>query len=260
MEKPETLHLTATLDKLAMGFEHLLTPERKMLYVAMLMDLPLGDALAACESWLASDSSYFPRPGQLRTLALNLPSNPQASAVLKARAEQAWGNLRVTATEAYNRWALEDPLTAQVFRIMGGGFTTGAGFGRWDVRQEGLKHREFVATYLDVAQQYHRDHREVPALPLGAPVFPRLPVPAPAPETEDHRAEVHRLIADVIARLSLPVPGVPRHYQIERAPGNSLTYVPSLTPDELEARKALLLRQGQAVMAQELARQHMDNH
>ena len=72
---------------------------------------------------------------------------------------------------------------------------------------------------------------------------------------EDRRTEIKALIAQLQDRLSFPPEGVPKQYLRERQAGNPLAYTPSMTPEELAARKALLLRQAHAVMAQEAAQQ-----
>lgn len=256
-------HLDTALTKLALAFKETLEPARKKIYLEVLLSVPLEDVLAACDVWLSSDQTYFPRPGQLRTLALNLPGDPRAPEALKDRAEQAWHHLRVTAgAEPYNRWALQDSLTRQTFAVMGGGYTTPAGFGRWDACLEERKHREFVQTYLDLAQGLLRHGQQLPGFPTKTDALRLqtaddergMPHDDSEQSTEDYRQHVRRLVKDLQDKLAMPPDGVPKQYLRDTPAGqNPLDYTPSLSPDELRARKSLLLRQGQALMALELA-------
>ena len=251
MKKHETLRLESSLEELAIAYKEDFSPERKKIYLRVLIDLSLDDVLVACSTWLCSDSPFFPKPGQLRTLVLNLPSNPHSTEALKARAEQAWQNLRGTATtDPYHRWALADGVTAQVFQVMGGGFTTAAGFGRWEVKYEEVKHREFLQTYVDLAVHY----AELAPLPTLAESR-RLGQPSPQDDpvsAEEARTFLAGILDMLEKKLSFP-PAQSYRHGVNKDKVGSLDSTPSLSPTELEARKNLLRRQGMLIMAQELA-------
>ena len=258
MNKHETLRLESALEEMAIAFKEDFPPERKKIYLRVFAGLSLDHVLAACSAWLCSESAFFPKPGQLRVLAENLPSNPHGTATMAARAEQAWHNLRGSVTTApYNRWALADPLTAQVFQVLGGGFMTPAGFGQWDVKYEEVKHREFVGTYIDLAPQYI-DLAPLPTEADARAIMTRDPRRALTDEEIPSSDEVHTFVAallnDLEKTLRFPPPHPYKHDLREERRGGSLEYMPSLSPIELEARKALLLRQGHMIMAQELAK------
>ncbi len=253
------LRLAMELEALALVFKDDFIPPRKAIYLEVLADIPLDMALAACEAWLFGASPYFPTPGQLRILALNLAGDPRAPDGMKQRAELAWHQLRGSATtEPYNRWALQDPITQQVFRVMGGHYRTACGFGQWDTRYESMKHREFVQAYLDIAAQYAQALppmlTEMQARSLEASVDRRdAPHDDSEQSTQDYRQQVKAIVAALQEKLAIPVPGVPAQYLREQRPGDPLAYTPSLSPAEFEARKALLHRQGTMLMALELA-------
>ena len=254
MNKNETLRLSQSLAELARTYKEEWTDEKlRDIYHRILGDLLLDDVLAACSTWLCSDSPFFPKPGQLRTLALNLPSNPHSTEALRQRAEQAWQNLRgTTHAQAYNRWALADGVTAQVFQVMGSGYMTTTGFGQWETRYEEVKHREFVQTYLDLARQY--THLE--PLPTQQE-SQRLNMPVVSSENVVSSEEAHAWIASILDTLekSLSFPPLqPYKHGKQQRSYMPLDYTPSLSPTELEARKNLLRRQGHMIMAQELAR------
>ena len=258
MIERETLRLSQALTELAKVYkEEWSDISLKAIYYRVLGELPLESVLAACDAWLTSDSPFFPKPGQLRVLAENLPANPYSTATLHARAEQAWQNLRGTArSHAYNRWALADGVTAQVFQVLGGGFMTPAGFGQWDMKYEEVKHREFVNTYIDLARQY----KDLAPLPTEADA--RALMASRSYENTNSRDdmpspdEVHVFVAALLnaleKKLSFPGPRAYKHGAPEYKPG-SLEYTPSLSPIELDARKALLYQQGMTVLALELA-------
>ena len=160
MTERKMLPLEQALVDLAMVYKEEWTNERvQAIYYRVLGDLPLDAILAACDAWVVSNSPFFPKPGQL--LALACPALPPAADLLDARAEQAWHNLRSTARDYYNRWALEDPVTKEVWRTMGGGYITVHGFGRWPADEEQWRHREFVRLYGELAAQ----QPDLPALP-----------------------------------------------------------------------------------------------
>lgn len=159
MTSQEMLLLDTALETMAEVYERKLTESLLALYHRLLGHVPLADILAACDTWLLSNSPFFPKPGQLLDLAC--PAPPPAADLLEARAEQAWQNLRSQARDYYNRWALEDPLTKEVWRTMGGGYITIHGFGRWEASEEQWKHREFVRLYCELASQ----QPDLPALP-----------------------------------------------------------------------------------------------
>jgi hypothetical protein len=255
------LRLENSLTELAVAFKEELTDARKKIYLRVLMDLPLEVLQDACDTWLASDSRFFPKPGQLRHLAMNVPGAPEGPLSLQARAARAWFNLRGSATQRYNRWALADPLTRQVFHVMGGGYVTEQGFGNWLARWEGQKQREFIDTYSELGRQ----HRVLPPLPTeedsqklnieGASVL-QADYDDSERSTDEYRGVVQQLIATVMAKLTMPVPHVPHHYLREQPAGDSLKYESPLSPEELVARKRLLARQFQTLLAIEVAEKH----
>ena len=53
-----------------------------------------------------------------------------------------------TAGNAASTLPTADPITAAVFKEMGGGYTTESGFGRWPKEKDEWKQREFVRRYM----------------------------------------------------------------------------------------------------------------
>mgnify|MGYP001602474355 FL=1 len=253
------LRLSQALEELARVYKEEWTDEKlRDIYHRVLGDLPIDDVLIACSTWLCSDSPFFPKPGQLRTLALNLPSSPQAPVSLQARAAQAWINLR-SFTIRYNRWALADAVTAQVFRVMGGGYVQEWGFGNWDGKYEEMKRREFETTYVDLARQYSRLDplpAEDDAQRLMAAQTTGETREGNLPSQEEVRAFVDGLLNQLEQTMSIPPARAYKHGEQKRS-HMPLDYTPSLSPTELEARKNLLRRQGHMIIAQELARKEV---
>lgn len=246
----ETLRLEQALRKLnAVYTGHSLSPDVLKIYAETLDDIPIEDALHACDLWLLKDTPFFPKPGQLRALA-GARTTPQGlSDLLRTRALQAWHNLRNPETR-YNAWALADPITQHVFQLMGGGYVLEWGFGNWDGIYEEHKRREFIQHYLDLATTWP----ELPPLPseslglLYLQSATRTALPAPAPAlTEDFRVEVQRLIAELITALSAPA-DVPQRYLRVPAKGPIAPYQSPLSAEECLARREQLRHQVDALL------------
>lgn len=147
------------LDTVAEVFNVELSATRKRAYFAALEDMPWDDMERACAEAMRSEK-FFPVPATLRELA------GYAAEKLPA-AEAAWQQLRNLETR-YNREALTDPLTREVFEAMGGGYVLDWGFGNWDLAKEDQKRREFVSRYREAQHARalaHAAPRGVFALP-----------------------------------------------------------------------------------------------
>jgi hypothetical protein len=130
-----------SLDTVAEVFNVELSAARKRAYFAALEDIP-WEALEQALHEAIRCEKYFPVPATLRELA------GYATEKLPA-AEAAWQRLRNLECR-YNREALTDPLTKQVFEAMGGGYILEWGFGNWDLIKEDQKRREFVSRYREL--------------------------------------------------------------------------------------------------------------
>lgn len=163
MNPCEMSRLDGMLGKMAKLYKEEWVDENiKNLYFRVLGDLSLSAVTKACDAWLMSDSPFFPKPGQLLALVAGVTHEES----LRVRAERAWDALRTSAREAYNRWALADPITQEVFEHMGGGYRTPTGFGRWDVEWEEARRRQFIAKYCDYAARWVTlKQAALPALP-----------------------------------------------------------------------------------------------
>lgn len=126
------------LDALAEAFNTTLSATRKLAYWGALEDIPLDALQRACDLAIRHEE-FFPVPAKLRKLA------GYDSAGLPP-AEAAWQRLR-NVQHRYNREALADPLTREVFEAMGGGYVLEWGFGNWPLEQEDRKRREFISRY-----------------------------------------------------------------------------------------------------------------
>ena len=92
---------------------------------------------------------FFPSIAELRELAgLEAESTPRQARLQQA--EQAWRWVsQPQDSRPYNREALvSDSITAAVFKEMGGGYKTEAGFGRWPKEKDEAKQREFIRRYM----------------------------------------------------------------------------------------------------------------
>jgi hypothetical protein len=127
-----------TMDGIAEVFNIELSTMRKRAYFVALADLPWQAIREACQKAIRVEK-FFPVPATLRELA-GFPTDKRDPA------EAAWHRLR-NAHDRYNRAALSDPLTRQVFEAMGGGYALEWGFGNWPLEQEDRKRREFISRY-----------------------------------------------------------------------------------------------------------------
>jgi hypothetical protein len=134
------LTLYLALDSVAEVFNVVLSPTRKQAYGEALSDIPLDAILQACAVAIRTEK-FFPVPATLRELA-GFPVETLS------QAERAWQALRNLRTR-YNREALADPLTRQVFDAMGGAYILDWGFGNWPLDQEDRKRREFLSRYRE---------------------------------------------------------------------------------------------------------------
>jgi hypothetical protein len=129
------------MDAVAEIFPIELSATRKDAYFAALADIPWGKVEEAFHAAIRCEK-FFPVPATLRELA--------GYAVQKLpAAEAAWQRLRNVECR-YNREALDDPMTRQVFEAMGGGYVLEWGFGNWDLTKEDQKRREFVSRYREL--------------------------------------------------------------------------------------------------------------
>jgi hypothetical protein len=128
-----------TMDSLAEVFNTKLSAARKLAYWTALEELTLTELQAACDQVIRQET-YFPVPATLRKLAEYDDSLEPA--------ERAWLRLRNTQTR-YNREALSDPLTREVFEAMGGGYVLDWGFGNWPAKDEDKKRHEFLGRYRE---------------------------------------------------------------------------------------------------------------
>jgi hypothetical protein len=128
------------LDSLAEVFDVELSDSRKEAYAVSLQDIPLRQMTDAFTQAVRT-AKYFPVPAVLRELAGYATGYTDP-------AEAAWIKLRNLETR-YNRDALTDPLTREVFEAMGGGYVLSWGFGNWPLEQEDRKRREFMTRYQE---------------------------------------------------------------------------------------------------------------
>jgi len=141
MTHDDRLDFYLALDTVAEVFNVELSAARKRAYFAALEDVA-WDAIERAMHEAIRCEKYFPVPATLRELA------GYATEKLPA-AEAAWQRLRNLECR-YNREALRDPLTKQVFEAMGGGYILDWGFGNWDLTKEDQKRREFVSRYREL--------------------------------------------------------------------------------------------------------------
>lgn len=140
MNDDNTIEFGLLLDSLAEVYGVALSASRKVAYWAALEDIPFADLREACDRAMRYEQ-FFPVPATLRKLA------GYATEVLPP-AEAAWQRLRNLATR-YNREALGDPITREVFDAMGGSYVLEWGFGNWPMEQEDRKRREFLSRYRE---------------------------------------------------------------------------------------------------------------
>jgi hypothetical protein len=126
------------LEPLAVAFKTELSEARLQAYWAALADVELAAFQYACARAL-KEKKFFPVPATLRELA-GCPVDALSPA------EAAWYRLR-NLSGRYNREALADPLTREVFDAMGGAYVLEWGFGNWKTEKEEAKKREFISRY-----------------------------------------------------------------------------------------------------------------
>jgi hypothetical protein len=127
------------IDSLAEVFGTQISAARKLAYWHALEELTLEELRDAC-ALAVRQETFFPMPATLRKLAGYDDSLTPA--------ERAWVRLRNTQTR-YNREALSDPLTREVFEAMGGGYILEWGFGQWPSKDEEKKRQEFLGRYRE---------------------------------------------------------------------------------------------------------------
>lgn len=131
------------LDTVAEVFNVELSATRKRAYFAALEDVP-WDAIEVAFRDAIRLEQFFPVPATLRELAGYITERLPA-------AEAAWNRLR-DIEKRYNRDALNDPITREVFEAMGGGYVLEWGFGNWDLVLEDRKRKEFLGRYRELQQ------------------------------------------------------------------------------------------------------------
>jgi len=140
MDQKQSARFHEAMMKLAITFNTELTDLRLEIYWEQLQHVPIDAVVAACQQALQCEK-FFPVP---RTL-LDFAGYPPET---RSPGEQAWERLRNRQTR-YNREALTDPLTREVFEAMGGGYLLEWGFGNWKSEKEEEKRREFLARYRE---------------------------------------------------------------------------------------------------------------
>jgi hypothetical protein len=138
MKAQDNVAFGLMLDSLAEIFNTDVSASRKLAYWAALKDVPLDTLKAACIMAMRTET-FFPVPATLRQLA-GMDAHPLPAA------EAAWLRLR-NRTTRYNREALNDPITREVFEAMGGAYVLEWGFGNWETHEEERKRREFLSRY-----------------------------------------------------------------------------------------------------------------